>query len=191
MDADPITIVSGLPRSGTSLMMQMLVAGGIPALTDFARLADESNPRGYLEFDPVKRLRTDRSWLPRGRGRCIKVIHLLLSELPNTEIYRVVFMRRPVAEIIASQRTMLHREGRPGVAISDEQLGRLFTSQLAQVDKWLAQQAYLSVLNVNYHEVVSAPTTAAGTVHHFLGGALDVRAMARAVDPMLWRQRAT
>ncbi len=190
MDQAPVTIVSGLPRSGTSLMMQMLVAGGIPPLLDATRPADESNPRGYLEFDPVKRLRTDRSWLSQARGRCLKVIHLLLPELPDTEIYRVIFMRRPVAEVIASQRTMLRREGRSGAAISDEQLGRLFTGQLDQVDQWLARQAHFSVLNVAYHDVVTAPDDTAGNVHRFLGGKeLNVHAMTAAVDPALWRQR--
>ena len=106
MDREYLTIVSGLPRSGTSLMMQMLQAGGLPAFTDRVRSADESNPRGYFEFEPVKRLRTDRSWLPQARGHAIKIIHLLLRELPldGSLVYRIVFMQRPLEEVLASQR---------------------------------------------------------------------------------------
>ncbi len=109
-----ITVVSGLPRSGTSLMMQMLVAGGLPALTDAVRSPDESNPRGYFEFEPVKRLRTDASWLEQARGRAVKIIHLLLRELPTDGRfqYRVLFLRRPLEEVIASQSAMLARAGK-------------------------------------------------------------------------------
>src|SRR6185295_16167693 len=112
--SDFVTVVSGLPRSGTSLMMQMLSAGGMSALTDEKRTADESNPRGYFEFEPVKRLRADQAWLGEARGRVVKIIHLLLRELPadGRLAYRVIFMKRPLDEILASQRVMLEREGK-------------------------------------------------------------------------------
>ena len=116
MKLDFITVVTGLPRSGTSLMMQMLAAGGIPPLTDYQRKPDESNPRGYFEFEPVKRLRADRSWLDQAHGRAIKVIHLLLRELPTDGIYnyRVILMKRSIKEVLASQRVMLDRQGKTG-----------------------------------------------------------------------------
>jgi hypothetical protein len=103
LNGDYVTIVSGLPRSGTSLMMQMLAAGGIPALTDNLRPADESNPRGYFEFEPVKRLRSDRSWLDQARGHAVKIIHVLVRELPadGRFHYRLVLMKRPIEEILA------------------------------------------------------------------------------------------
>ena len=128
LDRPWITVVSGLPRSGTSLMMQMLAAGGIPPLTDGQRAADPSNPRGYLEFDPVKRLKGDRSWLPQARGKAVKIIHLLLPELADASPgdYRVVMMRRPVGEVVRSQRAMLARQGKASAAVSDAQLGAAF-----------------------------------------------------------------
>src|SRR3954454_2290996 len=104
--SDFVTVVSGLPRSGTSLMMQMLSAGGLSALTDEKRTADESNPRGYFEYEPVKRLRADNTWLNEARGHVVKIIHLLLRELPTDGglTYRVIFMKRPLEQILASQR---------------------------------------------------------------------------------------
>src|SRR5512134_4034770 len=107
----PITVVTGLPRAGTSLVMQMLVAGGVPILVDGARPADADNPRGYLEFAPVKRLREDASWLPRARGRAVKVVVPLVCDLPPSERYRVLLVERDVREVLASQRTMLAGRG--------------------------------------------------------------------------------
>ena len=140
MNPDFITVVSGLPRSGTSLMMQMLHAGGLPALTDGLRTADENNLRGYFEYEPVKRLRSDRSWLPQARGHAVKIIHLLLRELPldGTLQYRIVFMQRPIEEVIASQHSMLAREGKAGADAAV--LKKAFEGQLAQLHAWLAQQ---------------------------------------------------
>ncbi len=185
-----ITIVSGLPRSGTSLMMQMLAAGGLPVLTDALRLPDESNPRGYLEFEPVKRLRTDQSWLEQARGRAVKIIHLLLRELPTDGRfqYRVLFLRRPLEEVIASQSAMLARAGK--ASAEPVALARIFASQLAQVEQWLAAQPCFTVRQVEYHRLVREPTIVAGELNAFLGGGLDPTLMARAVDPKLYRHRS-
>ena len=141
--ARPVTIVSGLPRSGTSLMMQMLAAGGIPPMTDALRAADPSNPRGYLELEAVKKLKADRSWLPQARGKAVKIIHLLLADLASAPPdedglpleFRVVMMRRPIAEIVASQRAMLSRQGKVSAALPDAQLAKIFTEQLARVER--------------------------------------------------------
>ncbi len=184
-----VTIVSGLPRSGTSLMMQMLHAGGLPVLSDGLRTADENNLRGYFEYEPVKRLRTDRSWLPQARGHAVKIIHLLLRDLllDGSLRYRIVFMQRPMTEVLASQRAMLQREGKAGA--DPAILQKAFEGQLVQLDAWLAAQANVDVLRVPYHQVVSEPLAVAEAVNGFLGLALDTAAMARAVDPALHRQR--
>ena len=188
--AEFVTIVSGLPRSGTSLMMQMLHAGGLPVLTDGLRTADENNLRGYFEYEPVKRLRSDRSWLPQARGHAVKIIHLLLRDLllDGTLQYRVVFMQRPIEEVLASQRAMLQREGRAGA--DPAVLKKAFEGQLAQLDTWLAAQPGITMLPVQYHDVVRTPQAVAEAVHRFLGVQLDTAAMALAVDPAMHRQRS-
>ncbi len=191
-----ITVVSGLPRSGTSLMMQTLAAGGIPPLTDATRAADASNPRGYLELEAVKRLKLDRAWLPEARGKAVKIIHLLLPELaagpvPGGEplTYRVVMMRRPVAEVVASQRAMLARQGKASAAVPDAQLEKLFTDQLARVERWLEDRPEFKVCTVDYPTLVSSPAETAARLNAFLGGGLDEAAMAQAVDPALYREK--
>ncbi|MEP6810925.1 MAG: sulfotransferase family protein, partial [Chthoniobacterales bacterium] len=186
---DFITVVSGLPRSGTSLMMQMLAAGGIPPLTDHQRLADESNPRGYFEFDAVKRLRSDQSWLEQARGHALKIIHLLLRELPTDRgfEYRVVFMRRPLAEVLASQRAMLERAGK--TAADDAVLAKAFAAQIEQAREWLAAAPGVSVLHLEHHDLFENSSAAADRVNAFLGGNLNVAAMLPVIDPALYRQR--
>ncbi len=195
---EPVTIVSGLPRSGTSLMMQMLTAGGIPPMTDDLRAADPSNPRGYLELEAVKKLKADRSWLPQARGKAVKIIHLLLPELagaPPDEQglpleFRVIMMRRPIAEIVASQRAMLTRQSKASAALPDAQLGKIFTDQLARVESWLEGRPEFRVCTVQYPELVARPAETAARVNAFLGGGLDEAAMSRAVDPSLYREKA-
>lgn len=186
---DFITVVSGLPRSGTSLMMQMLAAGGVPPITDHRRAADESNPRGYFEFEAVKQLRTDRSWVEQARGHAVKVIHLLLRELPveGDLRYRVIFMRRPIEEVLASQRAMLQRQGKkPG---DDAVLAKAFQSQLTQVEQWLATQPAFDVFYVEHHALFENPAPVLAGINDFLGGDLDTAAMGAAIEPALYRQR--
>src|SRR5450432_3057856 len=112
MAAYTITVVSGLPRSGTSLMMQMLAAGGMPLLTDQIRAPDQDNPRGYFEFERVKQIKRDQAWLGSAVGKAVKIIHLLLYDLPPNRNYRVIFMRRNIEEVLISQRKMLQRTAR-------------------------------------------------------------------------------
>jgi len=188
MPTPPVTIVSGLPRSGTSMMMQMIDAGGIPALTDRVRQSDADNPRGYFEYEPVKRTRQDPSWLAEAPGHVVKMVHLLLLDLPGGYDYRVVMMRRPVEEVSASQRAMLERQGRPGAKLAPEALGRVFADQMARVQQALAARPNVAVLDVHYGEVVADPATQAARLSDFLGG-LDTAAMAAAVDPSLYRQK--
>ncbi len=189
-----ITVVSGLPRSGTSLMMQALAAGGLPPLTDAQRAADDSNPRGYLELEAVKRLKADRSWLPQARGKVVKIIHLLLPELAaaaadTVEQYRVVMMRRPVEEVVASQRAMLARQGKAAAALPDAQLGKLFVDQLERAERLLASRPEFRVCTVHYPALVADAATEVARVNAFLGGGLDEAEMARAVDPTLYREK--
>jgi uncharacterized protein YcaQ len=184
-----ITVVSGLPRSGTSMMMQMLAAGGMPVLTDGLRAADEDNPRGYFEYEPVKRTRRQPAWVSRAEGLAVKIVYALLRDLPAGHDYQVIMMHRDLAETIASQREMLRRSGRTGAEVSDETLRGLFDKELREVAAWLAAQPNFRVLDVEYTECVRDPARAAARVNRFLGGTLDEASMISAVDPLLYRRR--
>jgi hypothetical protein len=187
---DFITVVSGLPRSGTSLMMQMLQAGGLPVLTDDRRPPDEANPRGYLEYEPVKRLRVDQSWLENAKGRGVKIIHFLLRELPvdGRFAYRVLFMKRPIEEVLASQQAMLERQGKKSA--DAEVLSKTYQDQVRQAEDWLAARSCFRSKPIDYHRVLANPLEVAKDVNAFLNGNLAVEAMAAAVDPNLCHQRA-
>jgi len=182
-----VVVVSGLPRSGTSLMMQLLHAGGLPVLTDNVRTPDTDNPRGYFEFERVKKVKADTAWLPDARGKAVKMVSQLLLDLPETECYRVVFMDRDLDEVLDSQEKMLRRLGRP-VAPRGE-MARAFGLHLAYVHRWLAGQPNFAVLRVHYADVVTDPAGAVDRVNEFLGGRLDAAAARAAVDPLLYRNR--
>ncbi len=186
---DELVVVSGLPRSGTSLMMRMLEAGGLPILTDAVRTADEHNPRGYYEYEPVKRLKDDPAVLEPARGKVVKIISELLRSMPPQYPCRVVFMRRAMPEILASQRQMLIRRGKPADAAQDEQLAALFERHLSRLDDWLRQQAHMQVLDISYNTLLEAPADPIAQVNRFLGGALDTGRMAQVIDQGLYRQR--
>lgn len=185
-----MTIVSGAPRSGTSLMMRMLAEGGIPPLTDGVRAADCDNPHGYFEYEPVKRTKEDAGWVASASGRAVKMVHLLLRDLPQTGSYRVVLMRRDLSEVVRSQRLMLERLGRDAGKLSDQRKAEIFAAQLDDTERWLRTSAAFSCLAVDYNELVANPRPHAERVSAFLGGALDVAAMCAVVDPTLWRNRA-
>ena len=189
MAKDFITIVSGLPRSGTSMMMQVLEAGGLPALKDDVRVADEDNPKGYYEFERVKQIAQDQAWLQDAQGRVVKMVSALLLQLPNTYTYKVVFMRRKMQEVLASQKAMLSRKGEAPSPVSDDKMAALFRKHLDQVEKWLAEQPNIEVVYVHYHEVLAEPRPQMERINAFLGGALDVEKMVSVVDPTLYRQR--
>lgn len=189
MNPQSITIVSGLPRSGTSMMMKMLEAGGMEVLTDQIRAPDEDNPRGYYEFEPVKQIEQDQSWLPDARGKAVKMVAALLKHLPAEYSYKVILMQRHMPEVLASQKQMLRRRGEPTDTVSDEQMAELFSRHIERVKAWLAQQPNIEVLHVHYSDVLADPRRQAERVNHFLGGELDVDRMAAVVDPALYRQR--
>ena len=134
-----VTVVSGLPRSGTSRAMQMLRVGGIPVLADDARPPDADNPAGYLEYAPVLRTARDASWVAQAPGKAVKVVYALLRQLPPGFAYRVLWMRRRLDEVIASEEQILARRGGPPEeGLSRERLSALFATQLAETEAWLA-----------------------------------------------------
>ena len=190
MDRDVVVIVSGLPRSGTSMMMKMLEAGGLEALTDRVRPADEDNPKGYYEFERVKQIEHDQAWLPEAQGKVVKMVSALLKHLPANYRYRVVFMRRQMGEILASQQQMLVRRGEETGRVGDEKMAHLFGRHLQQVQDWLARQSNAEVLYVHYGDVLSDPAGEAQRINGFFDGSLDAEAMAAVVDPALYRQRS-
>lgn len=172
------------------MMMQMISAGGIPALTDHVRKADEDNPKGYYEFEAVKRTRKDASWLAQAPGKVVKMVHVLLLDLPLNREYRVVFMRRNLDEVIRSQNIMLQRLGKQGGDADPEKLRQAFETQLRQVDRWMEDHANFKVLDVNYNEITQEAGPSVAALSGFLGGDLDTEAMHRVVDPSLYRNRA-
>ena len=185
-----LTVVSGLPRSGTSMMMQMLDAGGITALTDHVRAADEDNPKGYYEFEAVKRLSEDSSWVAESDGKVVKMVYRLLYDLPKEHDYRVVFMERDLSEVIQSQEAMLARSGKPAGDIPPDRLAQIYAQQLDEVRGWLSRQPNFKVLYVGHSEVLNAPGEVASKLNEFLGGDLDVEAMQAVPDRSLYRKRA-
>ncbi len=189
LGADEIVVVSGLPRSGTSMMMKMLEAGGLVPLTDGQRAADEDNLGGYYEYEGVKKVAQDPSWLDAARGRVVKVISRLLYDLPEGYAYRVVFMQRQLDEVLASQQQMLQRRGRADGGAGDAELKQLFQRHLDEVALWLAARPNFAVLNLSYNEVLAQPGARVADLVHFLGGQLDAARMAAVVDERLYRQR--
>ena len=184
-----ITVVSGLPRSGTSMMMQMLVAGGMPVLTDGQRAADADNPKGYFELEAVKRLETETTWLGDAVGKAVKIIYSLLYHLPADRAYKVLFMCRDIDEVLASQADMLARGDKAGTA-EPAKLADAFRQQLERIEAWLAAQPNIDVLYVDHRDAVGDPAATTARVTAFLDAGLDAVAMAAAVDGALYRHRA-
>ncbi len=187
----PVIVVSGLPRSGTSMAMRMLEAGGVPIFTDRLRVADEDNPNGYYELERVKNLgkETDFSWLSEAEGKAIKIVSHLITSLPGMFRYKVVFLNRAVDEVVASQNKMLSRRGKKWDPSMDQRVAALFEQHLREVQTWMESQPNLEVLQLNYAEVVTNPEAEAERMSGFLGLDLDGKEMARAVDPGLYRNR--
>ncbi|MEW6220031.1 MAG: alkaline phosphatase family protein [Thermodesulfobacteriota bacterium] len=183
-----ITIVSGLPRSGTSMMMQMLAAGGLAPLTDGQRPADDHNARGYFEFAPAARLARDASWLPQAQGRAVKIVAQLLPFLPEGPAYRVIFMERGSEEVLASQARLLADQGRKGARLAPAELAAAFGQQVAQVQATLTGRG-IPWLPVSFQDTLAQPAATAAAVNAFLGRSLDEAAMAAAVAPELSRAR--
>lgn len=182
-----IIIVSGLPRSGTSLMMQMLDRGGIPAVKDEIRAADTDNPRGYYEFERVKKTRDDPSWLPDARGKVVKMVSSLLYDLPATESYRIIFMWRDFDEMLESQEKMLARLSR--TAAPRDQMKQSFTIHLNKLFKWLPEQRHMKRLDISYNDLIAEPESGVKEVSAFLDNIPSVQNMLAAIDHSLYRNR--
>jgi hypothetical protein len=183
-----VTVVSGLPRSGTSMMMQMLAAAGIESFSDGKRSADESNPKGYFESELVKQLGHKNDWVPQCEGRAVKIVAQLIPYLPQRLEYRIIFMDRDIEEILESQSKMLARLKVVGGNLEHDRLAQVFQKQV-QFAFNLMNLHKTPVLKVSYADAVSDPAPVAERVAEFLGGGLDVAAMAAAVDPTLYRER--
>jgi len=184
-----ITIVSGLPRSGTSLMMQMLVAGGMTALSDGQRQADTDNPRGYLEWERIKTLPDDPACIAEGEGKVVKVISKLLLSLPAGHQYRVIFMQRPLPEVLASQDRMLRRRGTYKEDANPAAIRAAFEKHLREVYAWLDAKPSIKAMRLPYHDVLGQPKQIGGKLSDFLETTLDVEAMTEQVDASLYRNR--
>ena len=185
-----IIVVSGLPRSGTSMMMKMLEATGFNILTDNFRTADENNPGGYYEFERVKKLKEgDFDWLPLARGKVVKIISALLEFLPNRYQYKIIFISRDMDEILASQKRMMVRNGKPDDQISDEKLAEVYEKHLKKVEAWLERQPNMSILYVSYNHILQNPQPSLSQINQFLGGNLNVKAMLQEIDHKLYRER--
>lgn len=183
-----VTVVSGLPRSGTSMMMRMLSAGGIGPLMDGVREADPDNPRGYFELDAVKRTGVDAAWVGLAVGKAVKVIHLLVPALPDGFEYRVIFMHREMREVLVSQHVMLARLGRAGAGLPEARLAEVYARQVRETHAWMNTRPHFRVLDMRYAEVIASPAKAISEIDPFLGGGLDLRAMEAVVDPSLHRR---
>jgi Sulfotransferase domain len=188
----PVYVVSGLPRSGTSMMMHMLEAGGIAPFTDGERSADIDNPEGYYEFGRVMDLErdADKAWVREARGRALKVISFLLRHLPGDNAYRVVYMRRNLDEVLVSQDKMLDRLGRPSPGGDLEATKEAYRNDIVAARLWARKQPFMEMLEVHYADAIADPLGTARAVNRFLGGGLDEGKMAAAVNERLYRNRA-
>lgn len=188
----PIIVVSGLPRSGTSMMMNMLRAAGLPIVTDAQRTADEDNPKGYFEDERVKNLdqATDSAWLADCQGKVVKVISFLLKDLPAEHHYKVIFMRRDLEEVIASQNKMLVRRNEPvGSREDDEKMIRRYDMHLRKTEFLLEEEPNFDHIDVLYTDALHQPRECAKRICGFLGTKLDVDKMVGVVDRALYRNR--
>jgi hypothetical protein len=184
-----VSIVSGVPRSGMALTMRMLETGGLPVLYDNKREADIDNPLGYYDYEAIKTLSSDSSWITLLKGVGVKIVYPLVYHLPTRIEYRVLLMHRNINEVLASQNAMLERSGKP-VLNNEETLARMFHVDLAKFASWVRDQPNFRLLNVDYNAMVAEPEPIVAEIDRFLGGGLDINAMANTVDASLYRNRA-
>jgi len=186
----PITVVSGLPRSGTSMMMRMLEAGGLELLTDGVRQADVDNPKGYYEHESVKGLhRGQNDWLSEARGKAVKIVSPLLRFLPDEHTYQIILMQRKMEEVLASQRVMLSHRGETTDRYGDRKMASVYEDDLRQIELWMENHANVRALFVSYNGLLVHPQPELHRISEFLGRALDVDAMASVIETSLYRQR--
>lgn len=184
-----IIVVSGMPRSGTSLMMQMLAAGGVPIFTDKKRPADPNNYHGYFEHEAVKTIEKNTRWLENVKGRAIKIISPLLRYLPEKYDYKIIFMERNIDEIILSQNTMLKKSGKSPGRISDKRLHELYAQEIRSVKSWMDKQSNIDVLFVNYADLISDAIRHLRRLENFLDCRFDLHKMSAVVDKTMYRSK--
>jgi hypothetical protein len=189
MDKEIVTIVSGLPRSGTSMLMKMLEAGGLEPLTDHIRTADEDNPKGYFEFERVKKLPEDTEWLEEAKGKVVKVLAELVKHLPNDYNYKIIFIDRNLEEIILSQRKMLIRRDEDPNKVSEGEIRALFNKYIKIIKTRINQRPNMDVLYISYNEVLKDPLGNIKKINEFFNGTLDEDKMKSAIDEKLYRNR--
>jgi len=186
-------LVSGLPRSGTSLMMQMLEAGGLPPMTDNVRAADIDNPRGYYEWEAIKQIAKKPELLDDAEveGRAIKCISMLLPALPTKHQYKVIFMMRPIAEVLASQQAMTSRLGTKGAALAHDQLERGLRAHREEMRRWGKTTPDVEWLDVSYPALMRDPAPIVAQLMEFLGAERlpNEKEMAAVIDPTLHRRK--
>ena len=179
-------VVTGLPRSGTSMMMRMLKEGGIPILTDNKRQSDERNPYGYFELEKVK---YDLSWLNEAEEKAVKLVTMLLRKLPSDRKFYVIFMERNINEVVKSQKEMLEKSGKE-MKYPEEELEKIYLSHLKEIKQWISEKDNLKVLYVSYNEVIENPKKIALKIKEFLGKDMNIEGMIKAVDKKLYRKKA-
>lgn len=187
--SQPVIIVSGLPRSGTSMMMRMLAEGGLPALTDELRRPDDDNPNGYFELEVVRQLKEGNfAWLNEANGKAVKVISALLEYLPQDHQYKVIFMERNPQETLASQKKMLDHRGQEP-KLSDEEMEQQFHTHVAAMKPWLVRQPNMEVLYVNYNTLITETQSSCERITEFLDMPLNQSQMLAVPDQQLYRNR--
>jgi len=189
MNQETVTIVSGLPRSGTSMMMEMLDKGGLEVLTDQVRKADEDNPKGYYEYERVKQLPDSTEWLDEAKGKAVKVLGELIKHLPGDYYYKIVFMERNLDEIIESQAKMLKRKGEDPEDISKDELRETFKNYRKILKKQISSSPNMEVIYVNYNDIMSHPEPVIESISAFFDGELDTKKMLSVIDEELYRNR--
>jgi len=189
---EPVVVVSGLPRSGTSMLMKMLDAGGMEIMTDRERVADIDNPKGYFEYERVKNLEreSDKSYVRAGRGKVLKVISFLIKDLPDDNDYRVIFMRRDLDEVLASQNKMIQRLGTTDSTAAEEAMKEAYRNDIVRTRLLCRNRPNFKLIEIHYKNTIEDPAATARSVNAFLGGHLDEAAMREAVDGSLYRNRA-
>ena len=172
------------------MAMQVLEAGGIPILTDKLRKADSNNLKGYYEYEPVKQMMQGNiQWLAKAEGKAVKIVSPLLFYLPKDYTYRIIFMQRDLGEVLRSQNKMLELQNKKSTPTNDEAMRLFYENHLQKVTTWLEAQNNIQTLYLGYRDVVDRPDPAVGLINQFLGGKLNAKKMAIAVNPALYSQR--
>jgi hypothetical protein len=189
---EAVVVVSGLPRSGTSMMMRMLEAGGIGVMSDAKRGADIDNPNGYFELERIKNLEAemDKSYLREARGRSVKAISFLIKELPDENDYRVIFMRRDLDEVLASQEKMIARLDQGDTAADAEAMKEAYRNDIVRTRLLCRNRPNFELIEIHYKAAIEDPATVSRAVNEFLGGGLDEAAMRAVIDASLYRNRS-